>query len=1589
MPQSSKIGTWVRAIARSAVAACAVLALGAVADAGPQGYATRVQTIRAGVVILASAKANPGAAPTSVAPFALYELDADSTVKPAGWSFSNPHAPGVVTPDIKARWAAVTGTAGPAVGSPITKREAAYWEVLLNQANDEALDDYDLLVVNPTAGASLTSAERNRLARFVDKGGVLWIDLGGGVGVDAVNNFPLPFAPLATGNGGLLADFTQPVLNRPNALSWQDMTTLSSGTGLGMIVPAIPPSIQTLYPNVGQDFRSLGAVSSINGVQTIGLGRIGDGMVVVTTEGLTIMLGGPGLSNTYSAPQPPGLTAQGAAAAKFAVNVASLASEHNQEGGGSRKANSEPVDIGAPLLRTFTAEGAAAPNPSAQPAIFKGVIVATVGDRVIAYDAKPSSDLDGDGDPDDGMRDYSIGDTKDRLWSSISLPTPLSSPVCVEIPNGSNVPRDQVLVVDGQGSLHIFDLFPGLQATGRIIGSDNQAEVSYSPIAPPRGGASSFTAKATPNAPTVHEGVAFMTDNVAGTPEIGRIWAVDLHSNSNLLAGYQVGGGATDVLPPLANGATIGYIPITDNTGGMDSVLYAPFASTSTTRPGLISVWVGAKGEKPAAVDDSSGSYLEVTTRAGRSGLEVVGLGISLVDRNGNPISAASMSNLFSGQVSESAPGVLRYTYNSGQTLASVNVDPNAGVRVDYRIDWTQTGIAQLAVRGRLGFPQVGGEVVGPIVMSPKGTLYAAVAAYPGGAFGTGALFTLREEPRGQFKMVGRWDLYDAHNITINQTQQVPQPAVLQDNDGVNNLIPILRGTLGGFQFAGPPAVRDGVLYQAVTARLAGGFPIPKTLLLAFNAEPGQSEIRISGLPDSFQLVQLDPARSSGFNLVTGTPTQQIYSVMRSGSDFTYDSEHGVIRLESLMSGSNGDVQNSLSESLPVILRVPGQADVILQPENPTRSGATASTHWSQLLWYTVVQGLDARDVSVSQPGVGFHTLVTGDTAFVAGQSLALDVLSGKPFSQWTPHGMLYAVNTQISPNDPFLHGTPNRPWLKQLYVLDPTGGNPDILWPQGKGVASGSDYLVRLGQTVLGSSTTAFGIAGGEGTLLAWAGAPGGTGLYGFDRSDVLVADEGRVAKFDSSGNPLWVATALADSGNTGGGATANVVPFVRPTRVYGIGQHDILAVDTGSNKILQFDESGYLKRVLSEMTLDLSNASHVAYRPEGWKADEPLGFDAPRDVITFFDYRTPAQNPFLAAQPLEYWVHYLIADSGNKRLVELVDRYAANPATRQVGAPLSILGSPQLGLLYWHSPASVSGKQFGYNSVSRVFLQDQNGSRYVYVAGVSSTTTSKVDVGLDVPQGLAPREANDGTGGVVIFDPANPQTVSVVSQIVLPDTSAAKMYYSAEDLRLWNAPAGFYDSNDLSTLAENTDAQKLRKAQLLNERSSVPRQLGGVNAVTAKVSLIGGTPTLTIMVADNTGAYELARAVQPAGNATPDPWPVQWMMTNRAYRAMRRIGGVLSGTSPLDFRAMYAKRLDSGDVLLVNGYYGALLNGAQFGGEVVQVDGDIDPNVNGVSGFNPGKVNLGFDVLSLHFELPPIEGTRTLALPVFADRD
>ncbi|AIE85773.1 hypothetical protein [Fimbriimonas ginsengisoli] len=1521
-------------------------ATAAVALAGPQTYAAKVQSIRAGIVILDSARSSAaGSVPQSAAPHVWFNFDANKSVKPIGWQISNPHAPSRVTQAIQDRWRALTGVTQ-TLGVRLSKRTAPYWEVFLSNTTDAALSDYDVLLVNPLNFISLNAMEREKLHRFVDHGGLLWIDPAGVSsmsGYDITNGFPVPFQPgIGDSVGANFADFTNPLLSRPLTLSYRDVDLLNTG-GFNLTINPLDftgNSIQSYFTSLaGQSLAIRGvsffknAASAGTNSETIGVAQSGAGFVVITSRGASIKLnrvaGASYTTNTGFGALAPTLEVDGLAACKLVVNMISLLSEYRQQGGNSLKSNGSAISLTAPLLNRLV-DHSVSFNTAAKynngSVVYKGLVIASdsANGRLIAYDARSNNDLDGDGLDDDGQLD-TPGSNVDIVWQVSGLTGPISPPVVADLPQNPLHP-EMVMVVDGNGVVHGYDPFERLP-NGRLSPGPHTEIMN---VTPPAADAVVSTGE-TPNPPTVHEGMAYICDRIGGAgSDRGRVWVINLATGTRMRSSgndWYLGGNSSPFQSePFATSPTVGYIPIFDNSGGVDKVMYAQFQGNDTTGtpPGFVSLFLGVKGEKPISFDSIPGG-LQVTTRASqRGGLPIyenpgandpLNIKLTVQDAAGNPWSAAQMAAVFSGQPQDQGGGVLLFPYNGAATLPA-----NVTVRVDYNIDWGQStsGLLAAVERGRIQLPDKLGagntprKVTGPLALTPAGTLYMTVS---GG--NTAGLFGFREDGRGSFRCTFRYELYPKYTFNAQGVGPDVQPPVVEDNDVIaKQMAPgILDKPFTNFAIIGGPSVRNGQVFISVAA--GKGF-IPTGLVMAFRSEPETPQFRVDDVPDGSVLVQADLVRSTS---ISNPDIPTIFP----GSNFSYDPESKTLRLESLMNVQNGQMQQAMNLSQRIYIRRPGQPDLAIDPDN---QGGDA--RWSPLLWYTVSNG--------ATPTTG--PLVTGDTLFVGATSMVRNGLATGTFPA-PSDGLIFALTSQISANDEALKITPGRPWIKQLSMI-----SDKPRWPYLADITSMADYIQRLNQSILPQSSTTLSLSGGDGTLVA----QGDGGLYTYDRADFLVADQGRLVTFDPSGEPIWSASATYSAGADASGGAANLNPLVRPTRAYRLNQTDMLVVDSGANRVVRMNQEAIEQRALSGFKLDPSHT------PNGYAANETLRFNDPRDALTFTSIENLADITSSVSpgdgegeSGYEYWIHYLVADAGNHRLIETVDRYGYDVTTGRILDPVRINGVAQLGVLVWHSPANVSGKQYAYNSVVRIPVPNPDGTqRYVYVTSVKDVQPTQNSLGVTSGSST---ESGGGNGGVIVFDPARPGPF-VFNEMLIPQIGANV---------LWNQSTGLFN-------------QPLQPA--------VVHPFTNISAVTASVELRGAQLVTYLMITDATGVYEAYFPINAAGTP-PSRLDVDWMMPNEVYRVMRRdLGGVPAANNAGNLRATYARRLNSDSVVIVNGYFGTQRDGVTpFKGEVLQIDGVRDPS-------RLTTTNLGYNNSSITFELRSINGARGLVLPVFADR-
>ena len=1572
----------------------AVFIIGAAFIPAQVQYAKKATDIHAGVLLIASWQIYDAANLYSYSgngdPYVWFNLENSRGIKPADWTFSNPHGSTVINEAINERWTALQAAAGgnpadvPAGDSQtvLSKDSAPYWEVALDSSSDADLADYNVLSLSVKGRLSLTNSEREKLTGFMDQGGVLWVDLSSPTVLDSINGPTIPIDPGAA-PGQLFGDKQDPILSSPNQVPLA--TAVRAFTDTSSFIPVnlandgaggIANLLETVEPSYG---RMSNVIQDANGNCVLGVARIGAGFLVISAGGMGDSLNGgrggagdPNNNQFYAAK--PALDQKSDAAGSIVVNAIGLGSSYSESYDSSRKTNAHLSDLHAPLLRQFYASLPLSPGNRnfVPPATYKGCFVVSTNDTVYVYDAIPGNDRDGDGNPDDGMPDTNLSSGLDLLWNSVSMPGPISSPTCITIGapfwsatktynvndavltaggalfksvqsgNTGNDPtqdithtwwtpwpRDQILVVDSTGTLHAF----AFDGTDKLPPPPHPTQEWYT-VAPPTGAADfDFTEDGRgPFAPTFHDGLAYIADTQTGvTSRVGRIWVVDPLTGAQVQTGgtvpWVLGGTSSTGIPEISGPPTIGYIPIQDNSGGQDLVAYVPFRPDPTAggftaqTAGVVSLWIGARGENPQSAVPV-GTNLVVTTRATLQGLQVYTgagsdqLGVKLTvfhNSTGLPLTATEMAAIFDGTVTQGPPGTLNFGL-------AAPWDPDFGVRIDYHIDWG-SGILTLTdqvKRGFLSFPDAGRtrRVLGAVALGADGNFFVSVSDQARG----GSVYAFREEGRGLFRMLYRYELYDQHTITLSSAAPVQYRETFINEDPITSLLgPDFQGAFSNLTLQGAPAVHNGLVYATATANV-GPNNLPVTILMAFKADPEPVRIPIGNVTQSFVLVQPDIARS--VNLTN----PETFSILTS-NQFNLESqgENGYISMDNLMGNRSTAIQNAFSASQPVILRQSGMPDQLIDPD-------AVGGRWSPLVWYAVLEGTNTQ----SPP------IVTGNTVFVGGNSKLPDLLSGIPLASAQDRGVMFAMDANVQALPPEASPNSVKPWMSQVPMITTNGAtvipNDVIRWPQGSGITSFSDWEARYFQTALRPGDTCFGVAAGDGALFTW----GPSTLYGFSRGDLLVADEGRLLRLDGAGNALWSSDTSHGAGSEAQSTnTTTVRTLTRPVRAYMLGSDQVVAADPGANRVVRLNISGQELRSLTGYRVDPN------YLPDGYVAGDPTRFNAPNDIAVRSAYVAAANNFLSNPNPLEYWVYYIVADSGNNRIIEMVDRYIADPTSRVVLSPVvDASGTPQLGVLTWHSPANYSGKQFHYNSVARVF--DPTKNAFLIAGGIGNATPTAGDLGVSGISNNSTREAITGNGGIVIF---NGNQTTVVNSFTMPAIPANVFYDDA--------------SQTFSSAAKPSRTQ----------------MIGNVNSVTMRYIQDGANQTLAIMFTDASGVYE----IEQNGSS----WTCRWALPRAMYKSIRRdSSNIATGDNPRDLLPMYARRLDSGEVIIANSYLGKTRAQTPFTGEVILLNGDFDSTVNNaLPGFDFTKQNFGFNSLSIRLALSSLPDVRNITAPVFAD--
>jgi hypothetical protein len=910
---------------------------------------------------------------------------------------------------------------------------------------------------------------------------------------------------------------------------------------------------------------------------------------------------------------------------------------------------------------------------------------------------------------------------------------------------------------------------------------------------------------------------------------------------------------------------------------------------------------------------------------------------------------------------------------------------PTAGFTfiVDYYIDWAYAANFNIMFRTFASLPPFSDSSTVPpqrlrgFTLAPNGVLYITT-----GTDGTdpntasGSVIALQEQSpptqqqtRGGSKVLWRWQSHGGYSqIVPGSTDPIivpPSTIYREPNDYFmrfvgqflrfsHNFVPNANAEPQrqwmNFTFRGAPIYYDGAVY-AFGEGLFGPFGLPPTfpytIVIALDAEPEQFVIDLGAPIDAtgdIRISQRDYGRS-GPNPITNIVSSLTYSPNSPNPDIKVDFTTGQIRITGFARADGGGqirlLENVLSLTQPVQISIGNTFNTLVNPDS-------IAGNWNNLRWYAVflLQQLQANPVAV-------------------GDIIYMPSLVRSPIDQNNTSGGILGIATdpyrlqpdlaqrkdqagtipRVDPNNPLKYQSIIRwPFIDDLITdleRDPDPGA--FLRELFRRFAKGFQLGTGLSP-----------IAVGEGLLVISSSQ----GLHAYSRQSTIIADESRLLEVDTAGRVVWSTENTQLDFYTGSIVASKArYPITPNARVYRYGENELLIVEPERNRVAIIDRAGAEIRTITQFIpdrvplrdangnitriIDLRNES-VAPN-SNYIAGAPTNLRNPTDVTVWTEFVPFDRNPYTNRQQLEYWIHYTITDAGNARVVDIVDRYQADPQTYTVGAPVQHpdLG-PMLGVLYWMTPSQRLERNYRYVSAQRFEYWDGRQTRIGFATLVQNTAAS----------------AFEAAGMFAPLDPRTPEAGMITLQLIV----------NGRDQTIY-----------------------IRRMTLPDGR--VVPILAPVAIDTAKKSASGQhSAGLYLLVTTSTGVYELQ---VPLTGTVGDTLPVTWMLTNEAYTnaVRRRIGGndlADDGNGnllrPILFKPRQARYLPNGNVLIVNGYNGTTLvrSGSsvverEFPGEVFELNG---AHYTREEGFRNDSI-----VWST-LDRPELSGSSQLRKPSSADR-
>jgi hypothetical protein len=1155
-----------------------------------------------------------GASPsaTLLAPYMFDILSNRPDIIPPLWKLQNPLAPPTVDSEVNSRFGGIYS-----LGQQVLPNMAPYWEVDLNKiSSGSQLAQFNLLVIRTNGMITLTIPERQILRQYVDQGGTLWIDgayysqgtTSVGTVLDSTNLFRVYFTTTpATSSPSATTTSYHPIADSPYALNSNNIAALGYGEASSVTFGS---DINSGYAPDNTLFTSIGG--------SIIAGDYGAGHVIIDSQGIADAINSEQTTASNSANLPSSMlttdetnyTSTPSVDLEFLVNLISYATSSQTTGGNTRGNGNQGGNISGALDSSW--------NYPLQNGIPEGI--ATFGrfafttdnlGNVSSFNVNPSSPVypTDNVNGDDGVPDLSAGASYDQIWTAHPAGGPLSAPVVALLPfqTQNNPALAVVLIQDQYGNVYGYD------AT-----ADPGSGTSYTqPTYKFKLGSSSGTAFQTISPTTgavIVPGPTYYRGELLAPQPSGVVDVYQAPFTSGATPAFTFSIIYTDLTGPLLAAS----IPNLDTTGygGEDIVAYAVSASQ-----GINTYELGARDEHLPNPQSPSNQPNQPNPSQATNPFQAS-------THNWPGISTDPLTNTSEDGYFVGGNWALNYAESNETNGAFANVfdETVTNAEASNLTVSVPEDSSDIYVDFDLAPPQNSPPLRTTIVAVPQDSSASSGLQVLGAAIGADNIIYTTVNESGTVNGSPALGYIEAINeqapvvdspsgITWRFLLDGTSPAAGQTADSVVDADGI-GYDFSGYQFIGAPVVgNNGVVYA-----LAYSSAAKASRLMAFNTTPAlgfQAPVTSTGTNEPFQVEQAN----EGGQTVLLNLSQHVGGTFVDFSPLP-----------------NGTLQPDLFVPGTVIV-TPNENGVaeqpILEPTDTAQNGAEPL-----LEWYTQVPV-----VATSGP-----RLVGDYIYFGANNATTVAILA-----------------------DP------------QRIGLLPT--------PVSRLIAATSDYrLVQYMPSAAGSPTIA---PAGTDKYLVTASA---TGFEGLAYNSIIVADGNRLIELDPSGNAAWTLDSTDEESQTQaanqavGGVNIQLPSFTtvqlnRPSTVTQLTSGDYLIADTGNNRVVQVDRSGnvltqvtdsYGHQMSTELLSSAGNyeihGSQIPLNLEISSFNDPLGIvpvgepltlNQPTSVVTWLTYEYANGVGATNSYPTQINAHYLIADTGNNRLVDIVDRYTETGAT------------------------------------------------------------------------------------------------------------------------------------------------------------------------------------------------------------------------------------------------------------------------------------------------------------------------------------